>query len=86
VALENLYDNVDIIMSLESIRDNIKTSLKDSLGYYKLMQSERQTEIRATELLETENSFLRLRSLLKSLKGINAKKSSNSSSTDPCRP
>lgn len=34
-ALENLDDNMDINRVLESNRENIKTSAKESLGHYK---------------------------------------------------
>jgi hypothetical protein len=33
VALENLYDSLDINNVSESVRENIKTSAKDNLGY-----------------------------------------------------
>jgi hypothetical protein len=37
-ALENIDDNVDMNRVWENIRDNIKTSAKDSLGHYELQQ------------------------------------------------
>jgi len=37
-ALENLSDSEDIHRALENIKENIKTSAKDSLGLYKLKQ------------------------------------------------
>jgi hypothetical protein len=33
-ALENFDDNVDMNRAWESIRENIKTSAKESLGHY----------------------------------------------------
>jgi hypothetical protein len=35
-ALDNLYESSDINISWENIRDNIKTSAKENLGYHKL--------------------------------------------------
>jgi hypothetical protein len=35
-ALENLDESLDINNAWESIRDNIKTSAKENLGYHKL--------------------------------------------------
>jgi hypothetical protein len=37
-ALENFDDNVDMIRAWENIRENIKTSAKESLGHYELEQ------------------------------------------------
>jgi hypothetical protein len=37
-ALENFDDNVDMNTAWENIRENIKTSAKDSLGHYELQQ------------------------------------------------
>jgi hypothetical protein len=37
-ALENFDDNVDMNTASENIRDNIKTSAKESLGHYELQQ------------------------------------------------
>jgi hypothetical protein len=37
-ALENFDDNVDMSRAWENIRENIKTSAKDSLGHYELQQ------------------------------------------------
>jgi hypothetical protein len=37
-ALENFYDNVNMNRAWENIRENIKTSGKESLGNYKLQQ------------------------------------------------
>ena len=37
-ALENLSDNKDINRAWENIRENIKTSAKESLGLYKVKQ------------------------------------------------
>jgi hypothetical protein len=37
-ALENFDDNVDMNRAWENIRENIKTSAKDSLGQYELQQ------------------------------------------------
>jgi hypothetical protein len=42
VALENLEESSDINSAWESIRENIKTSAKDNLGYYKLKLNKRQ--------------------------------------------
>jgi hypothetical protein len=38
-ALENLDTEVDINMALETIRENIKISAKESLGYYELKKN-----------------------------------------------
>jgi hypothetical protein len=35
-ALENLVDHVDIDRAQETIRENVKISAKESLGYYEL--------------------------------------------------
>jgi hypothetical protein len=35
-ALENLYESSDISSAWESIRENIKTSVKGNLGYHRL--------------------------------------------------
>jgi hypothetical protein len=40
-ALENFDAEVDINRSWESIRENIKISAKESLGYYKLKKRKR---------------------------------------------
>jgi hypothetical protein len=37
-ALENFDDNGDMNRAWENIRENIKTSAKESLGHYKLLQ------------------------------------------------
>jgi predicted lipase len=37
-ALENLHDSKDINRAWENIKENIKTSAKDSLGLYELKQ------------------------------------------------
>jgi hypothetical protein len=37
-ALENFDDNVDMSRAWENIRENIKTSAKESLGHYELQQ------------------------------------------------
>jgi hypothetical protein len=39
VALENLDESFDINNAWESIRENIKTSAKENLGYRRLKQS-----------------------------------------------
>jgi hypothetical protein len=41
-ALENFDDNVDINRAWENIRGNISTSVKASLGHYKLKQHKPQ--------------------------------------------
>jgi predicted metallo-beta-lactamase superfamily hydrolase len=38
VALENFDDNVDMNRAWENIRENIKTSAKESLGHYELQE------------------------------------------------
>jgi hypothetical protein len=37
-ALENFDDNVDMNTAWENIRENVKTSAKESLGHYELQQ------------------------------------------------
>jgi hypothetical protein len=37
-ALENCDDNIDMNTACENIRENIKTSTKESLGHYELQQ------------------------------------------------
>jgi hypothetical protein len=43
-ALESLGDSFDISNAWGNIRENIKTSTKDNLGYQKLKQISRPTE------------------------------------------
>jgi hypothetical protein len=38
VTLKNFDDNVDMNRAWENIRENIKTSAKESLGHYELQQ------------------------------------------------
>jgi hypothetical protein len=38
-ALENLYESLDVTNACESIRENIKISAKDNLGYQKLKRN-----------------------------------------------
>jgi hypothetical protein len=50
-ALENLDANVDINRACETIRENIKISNKESLGYYELKNHKPWFDERCSELL-----------------------------------
>jgi hypothetical protein len=43
--LENFDDNVDMNRAWENIRENIKTSAKDSLGHYELQQQQQMMNV-----------------------------------------
>jgi 50S ribosomal subunit-associated GTPase HflX len=51
-ALENLDDDVNIKRAWETIKQNIKISAKESLGYYKSMQHKPQFNKVCLELLD----------------------------------
>jgi hypothetical protein len=51
-ALENFGGNVDIIMALESIKENMKMLFKLSLGYYKLKQHKSWLDEECSEVLD----------------------------------
>lgn len=61
-ALESLDDSLDINKAWESIRDNIKTSVKENLGYHKLKHSKPWFNDECSELMDTrKQTKLRLR-------------------------
>jgi hypothetical protein len=50
VALENLEYDVHIYRTLESITENIKCSVTESVGYYKMKQRKSQFDEECSEL------------------------------------
>jgi hypothetical protein len=51
-TLENLDDHVDLNRASEIIRENIKTSAKDSLGYYELKTLSPRFDEGSSEILD----------------------------------
>jgi hypothetical protein len=51
-SLENLYAEVDINRDLETIRENIKISTKESLGYYELKKHKPRFDKGCSKLLD----------------------------------
>jgi hypothetical protein len=50
--LESLYESFDINNALESIRENIKTSAKNSLGYQKLKHNKSWFDDECSKLID----------------------------------
>jgi hypothetical protein len=50
--LENFDDTLDIISAWESIRENIKTSAKENLGYHRLKHNKPQFEDECSKLID----------------------------------
>jgi hypothetical protein len=50
--LENFDDNVDMNRAWESIRENIKISAKESLGYYKLQKNKAWFDDECSKLID----------------------------------
>jgi hypothetical protein len=50
--LENFDDNVDMNRAWENIRENIKTSAKESLGHYKLHQHKAWFDVECSNLID----------------------------------
>jgi hypothetical protein len=51
-VLENCDDNVDMNTAWENIRENIKTSAKDSLGHYELQQHKPWFDYECSKLID----------------------------------
>jgi hypothetical protein len=51
-ALENFDDNVDMNRAWENIRENIKSSAKESLGHYKLQQHKSWFDYEYSKLID----------------------------------
>jgi hypothetical protein len=51
-ALENFDDNVDMNRAWENIRENIKTSAKESLGHYELQQHKAWFDDECSKLID----------------------------------
>jgi hypothetical protein len=51
--LENVDDNVDMNRAWENIRENIKTSAKESLGHYELQQHKPWFDDECSKLIDT---------------------------------
>jgi len=54
VASENLYENLYINSTWESIRENIKTSTKENLGYHKLKHNKPWFDDGCSKLIDRE--------------------------------
>jgi hypothetical protein len=54
VALENLDESLDINNAWESIRDNIKTSAKENLGYDMLKHNKPSFDYECSKLIDKQ--------------------------------